>query len=96
MTAAMTQVPVPTASSLTPLGFYDKFNYQAKTTFIISAGGAGQIGYSEKPFWAADDCICIECADIILHIAAHAVVMEIYPFIPDSHKYRVLHPFSRL
>lgn len=48
-------------NSLTPLGYYDKSNYPAGTTFIISAGAAGQIGYSDVDFWAADDCVCLKC-----------------------------------
>ncbi len=48
-------------NSLTPLGYYDRSNYPANTTFIISAGAAGQIGFSKMDFWAADDCICLEC-----------------------------------
>lgn len=40
---------------MTPLGFYDKSNVCGDTTFIISAGAAGEIGYSSVNFWAADD-----------------------------------------
>ena len=50
-------------NSLTPLGYYDKSNYPAETTFIISAGAAGQIGFSNVDFWAADDCICLGCPE---------------------------------
>jgi type I restriction enzyme S subunit len=42
-------------NSMTPLGYYHKSNVQADTTFIISAGSAGEIGYSNHDFWAADD-----------------------------------------
>ena len=52
-------------NSLTPLGYYDKCNYPANTTFIISAGAAGKVGFSDVDFWAADDCLCIECPEII-------------------------------
>ena len=38
-----------------PLGYYQKNNVIADTTFIISAGSAGEIGYSDVDFWAADD-----------------------------------------
>ncbi len=48
-------------NSLTPLGFYSESNYPADTTFVISAGAAGEIGYTEVPIWAADDCLCITC-----------------------------------
>ena len=43
-------------NSLIPLGHYDKCNAPAKTTFVIAAGSAGEIGYCDEPFWAADDC----------------------------------------
>ena len=42
-------------NSMTPLGFYDKSNVGGDTTFIISAGAAGEVGYSSVNFWAADD-----------------------------------------
>ena len=42
-------------NSMTPLGYYNESNVQADTTFIISAGSAGEIGYSSVDFWAADD-----------------------------------------
>src|SRR5690606_39576958 len=42
-------------NSMTPLGYYHKSNVRANTTFIISAGAAGEIGYSDVDFWAADD-----------------------------------------
>ncbi|MBP5672067.1 MAG: restriction endonuclease subunit S [Victivallales bacterium] len=43
-------------NSLIPLGKYDKCNTPPDTTFIIAAGSAGEIGYSQEQFWAADDC----------------------------------------
>lgn len=37
------------------------------STFIITAGAAGSLGYSSTEFWAADDCYFFECArDVIL------------------------------
>ena len=50
-------------NSLKPLGYHDKFNYPAGTAFVISAGSAGEIGYSSVDFWAADDCLCITCSE---------------------------------
>ena len=49
-------------NSLTPLGFYEDSNYPGNTPFVICAGAAGEIGYSTKKFWAADDCTCIVCS----------------------------------
>lgn len=54
-------------NSLTPLGYYEKSNVRANTTFIIAAGAAGEIGYSTVDFWAADDCFYFECGKIILN-----------------------------
>ena len=47
-------------NSLTPLGFYSKYNVKANTVFVICAGAAGDIGFSNKNFWAADDCYYLE------------------------------------
>lgn len=52
-------------NSLTPLGYYDKSNCTENTTFIISAGAAGEIGYSKQPFWAADDCWYFDCPECL-------------------------------
>lgn len=49
-------------NSMTPLGYYEKSNCPANTTFIIAAGAAGKIGYSPVKFWAADDCFYIDCS----------------------------------
>lgn len=42
---------------LTPMGYYDAYNCEAETTYVISAGAAGEIGYCKSKFWAADDCL---------------------------------------
>ncbi len=44
---------------LQPLGYYDKSNRDAFTAFVICAGAAGEIGYSNVPFWCADDCFTV-------------------------------------
>lgn len=48
-------------NSLTPLGYHDKANVPANSTFVIAAGAAGEIGYSKQEFWAADDCYYFDC-----------------------------------
>ncbi len=53
-------------NSLTPLGFNQSSNYPGNTTFVISAGAAGEVGFSDIPFWAADDCLCITCPNNVL------------------------------
>jgi type I restriction enzyme S subunit len=42
-------------NSMVPLGYYFECNVKADTTFIICAGAAGEIGFSNVDFWAADD-----------------------------------------
>ncbi len=46
-------------NSLKALGYYSKSNVSAYTSFVIAAGAAGDIGFSDVPFWAADDCYVI-------------------------------------
>lgn len=36
-------------------------------TFVIAAGAAGEIGFSDIEFWAADDCYYFDCPKEILH-----------------------------
>lgn len=39
-----------------PLGYFNRYNVEANTPFIIIGGSAGLIGYCKENFWAADDC----------------------------------------
>lgn len=41
---------------LTPMGYYDKTNCPAGTPFVICGGAAGNVGYANVDWWAADDC----------------------------------------
>jgi len=52
-------------NSMKPLGYYDKSNCYANTTFVIAAGAAGEIGFSDVAFWAADDCYFFNVPDDI-------------------------------
>lgn len=54
-------------NSLQPLGYYDHKNCRAYMTFVIAAGAAGEIGFSNVEFWSADDCYYFDCANKILH-----------------------------
>ena len=63
-------------NSLTPLGYYSKSNFDADTTFLISAGAAGEIGYSYGNFWAADDCFCFGCHDYLLSRFLYYVLLN--------------------
>ena len=53
-------------NSLQPLGYFDKSNVKANTTFMITAGAAGEIGYSNCAFWSADDCYYFDCPKDVL------------------------------
>ena len=57
--APMGSIPVY-QNSMQPLGYYDKTNTPAYTAFVISAGAAGDVGFSDIDFWAADDCLRIQ------------------------------------
>ena len=52
-------------NSLTPLGYFTDSNRPKGTSFIICAGVAGEIGYSDTDFWAADDVYTLETSDNI-------------------------------
>lgn len=52
---------------LTPMGYYDKYNVKANTSFIICAGAAGEIGFSNIDFWAADDCFYFACNENLIN-----------------------------
>lgn len=41
---------------LTPMGYFDRSNCNAGTTFVICGGAAGNVGYTDVDCWAADDC----------------------------------------
>lgn len=47
-------------NSLTSLGMYQSSNRKPNTTFVICAGAAGEIGFCDGEFWAADDCSTVE------------------------------------
>ena len=52
-------------NSMTSLGYYEESNCQADTTFVIAAGAAGEVGYSQMEFWAADDCYYFDCTETL-------------------------------
>ncbi len=53
-------------NSMTPLGYYGDNNREGGMSFIVTAGSAGEVGYSETDFWAADDVYTIEGSDKLL------------------------------
>lgn len=58
-------------NSMTPLGFYHEGNVKKDTTFVICAGAAGEIGYSDSSFWAADDVHYLITPDNIVNKFAY-------------------------
>lgn len=52
-------------NSLTPLGYFEQSNRVKETSFVICAGAAGEIGYSDTDFWAADDVYTLETSEDI-------------------------------
>lgn len=67
-------------NSLKPLGYYDYKNFEGNKTFVISAGAAGEIFYTEEDFWAADD---------VFVITTHGEVLNkyIYYFLQSKQEY---------
>ena len=67
-------------NSLKPLGYYDYKNFEGNKTFVISAGAAGEIFYTEEDFWAADD---------VFVIITHGEVLNkyIYYFLQSKQEY---------
>ena len=53
-------------NSLTPLGYKENYNRNKNTAFVICAGAAGDIGFSDNDFWAADDCSTINCGERLI------------------------------
>ena len=53
-------------NSLTPLGFFDKWNVSQNSCFVVAAGAAGEIGYSREHFWAADDIYYFGSSDNLI------------------------------
>ena len=52
-------------NSLMPLGYYIESNRVKNTSFVVCAGAAGEIGYCDMDFWAADDVFTLEKSDNI-------------------------------
>lgn len=53
-------------NSMKPLGYYHESNVKSDTVFIICGGAAGEVGYSDVDFWAADDVYLYLDADNLL------------------------------
>ncbi|MGP6388428.1 restriction endonuclease subunit S [Streptococcus dysgalactiae] len=63
-------------NSLTPLGYFERNNRQAKNTFIVCAGAAGEVGFSKIPFWAADDIFTVDNSQNIVSKYIYYVLLH--------------------
>ena len=64
-------------NSMTPLGYYHESNVQGNTAFVIAAGAAGEIGFSEYEFWAADDVyFCLSSNKVRQKYLYHFLLMK--------------------
>ena len=63
-------------NSLKPLGYSEQSNFSANKTYIIAAGGAGDLGFSEIPFWAADDCYVVLPQEILLDKFLYYIILN--------------------
>jgi type I restriction enzyme S subunit len=52
-------------NSLKPLGYYHDSNVPAGITFVIVAGAAGEIGFNDVAFWAADDVYFFPAGNVV-------------------------------
>ena len=68
-------------NSLMPLGYFNKSNCPKESVYVISAGAAGDIGYSQIPFWAADDCLFFENLQGLLQKFIYYYLCSRYKFI---------------
>ena len=63
-------------NAISPMGYYSHKNRNGGSTYLISAGAAGAIGFSERDFWAADDCFTFECSDNIQNKYLYYVLLN--------------------
>lgn len=68
-------------NSLTPLGYHTEMNCAAGTTFIICAGAAGDVGFSNVDFWAADDCHYCKSTEKLLSRYLYHVLLWQQPYL---------------
>lgn len=71
-------------NSLTPLGYKEIHNRNKNTTFVICAGAAGDIGFSETNFWAADDCSTINCGERLIDKYIYHFLMTKQSFLKSK------------
>ncbi len=62
---------------LTPMGFYESSNCPAYTPIVIVGGAAGDVGYVDVDFWAADDCVYLIGTDVLNRYVYHVLLNNI-------------------
>ena len=63
-------------NALNSMGYYPEFNRDKCQTYVISAGAAGEIGFCDEKFWAADDCFTFECNGCIQNKFLYYVLLS--------------------
>lgn len=51
-----------------PLGYFNKYNVEANTPYVIVGGSAGLIGVCNLNYWAADDCVYFSKKEGLDHV----------------------------
>lgn len=44
-------------NTLLPMGYFTRWNCEENSTYVVSAGSAGEIGFCSSKSWMADDCL---------------------------------------
>ena len=81
--------PYPVYSGgVSPMGYYDHYNFPADTVTIVKYGSAGFVNFIEEDFWANDVCYCIiPKSGILKRYLYHALLSkqkDIYAVVTDA------------
>lgn len=81
--------PYPVYSGgVSPMGYYDHYNFPADTITIVKYGTAGFVNFITENFWANDVCYCIiPKSDILKRYLYHALLSkqkDIYSVVTDA------------
>ena len=53
------------SGGVTPMGYFENYNYPANTITIVKYGTAGFVNFIEEDFWANDVCYCVKPCDVL-------------------------------
>ena len=73
-------------NSMKPLGYYEKYNCEPQSVFMIAAGSAGEIGFSQNAFWAADDCYYFKHSSKIFQKYLYYVLLHKQNYLRNQSK----------